>query len=558
MSPVDYDELLQKKESNVPAPPERPPSTEGVSRAGSDYEKAKKYVAKVPGSPEGQRNQVLNALAFGLCERFPGLAEDGHRQLCLEFNARCTPPLSEREAVKTLKSGWDGCHRKGLVGSKQKPPRRKRKGKQSEATATPAESFTPPEERWPASLGEDAFYGLAGDVVRLIEPHTESDITALLVQFLVAFGNVIDRRAHWVVGGDSHFGNIFAVLVGRTGRGRKGTSWGEIRRLFRGVDETWIDNHIKSGLSSGEGLIWAVRDPVYIANPESGKNDILDPGIEDKRLLAVEEEFAQVLRQCERSGNTLSPIIRKSWENGSLASLTKNSGTRATNAHISSIGHITKRELLKYLTTTEGANGFANRFLWVCVKRSKLLPDGGNLRDSDLYPLRERIREAVEAASRCCEPIRRDDEANTLWHEVYEELTAEREGLAAAVCGRAEAQAMRLAMLYALLDISTTIRVQHLRAGLAVWRYCEDSAECIFGSSLGDATADTISEALRRTPHGLTRTEISQLFKGHKAAQEIERALGVLQSAGLVASRRETGSGRTAERWFWHENAPCE
>jgi hypothetical protein len=33
--------------------------------------------------------------------------------------------------------------------------------------------------------------------------------------------------------------------------------------------------------------------------------------------------------------------------------------------------------LLRLLKDTEAFNGFANRFLWICVRRAQLLPDGG-------------------------------------------------------------------------------------------------------------------------------------------------------------------------------------
>ncbi len=138
------------------------------------------------------------------------------------------------------------------------------------------------------------------------------------------------------------------------------------------------------GLSSGEGVIWNVRDPIERQEkvPQRGRAPtyetvVADPGIEDKRLLVVEQEFANVLKQTERQGNTLSPILRQGWETGNLRSMTKNSPAQATNAHISIIGHITDEELRRYLTATESANGFGNRFLWFMVRRSKLLPEGG-------------------------------------------------------------------------------------------------------------------------------------------------------------------------------------
>jgi len=50
------------------------------------------------------------------------------------------------------------------------------------------------------------------------------------------------------------------------------------------------------------------------------------------------------LKQTERQGNTLSAVLRQAWESGNLRTLTKNSPTRATDAHVSIIGHITADE----------------------------------------------------------------------------------------------------------------------------------------------------------------------------------------------------------------------
>jgi hypothetical protein len=61
-----------------------------------------------------------------------------------------------------------------------------------------------------------------------------------------------------------------------------------------------------------------------------------------------------------------------------LQTLTKSSAIKATAPHVSIVGHITSDELRRDLAATETANGFGNRFLWVLVKRSKELPNGGN------------------------------------------------------------------------------------------------------------------------------------------------------------------------------------
>jgi hypothetical protein len=77
---------------------------------------------------------------------------------------------------------------------------------------------------------------------------------------LVAFGNVVGHSPYYQVEADQHHTNLFAVLVGDTSKARKGTSWGHVRNLIGEVDPIWKLNRIKSGLSSGEGLIWEVRD----------------------------------------------------------------------------------------------------------------------------------------------------------------------------------------------------------------------------------------------------------------------------------------------------------
>jgi Protein of unknown function (DUF3987) len=408
---------------------------------------------------------------------------------------------------------------------------------------------------WPDPPAADAYHGLAGEIVRALEPESESDAIALLVQMIVAFGIVIGRNAHFGVEGDRHFLNLFAVLVGETSKARKGTSWGRIRKFYEQAEPEWASKRILSGLSSGEGLIWNVRDPIQAREKIKQKGRITgfqeyeaDPGISDKRLLVHEPEFAIVLRQIERQGNTLSAIIRQAWERGDLRTLTKNSPATATGAHVSIIGHITTEELRRYLSTTEAASGFGNRYLWPLVRRSKCLPDGGTF--VDLVPFLGRLSEAI-AFGRSAGELRRDDEARTIWHKVYPSLSDGKPGLAGALIARGEAQAMRLACVYALLDQSAVVQAHHLMAALALWEYCERSVRFIFGDSLGDDVADEILSELRKRKEGMTRTEISDHFGRHQSAGRIARALALLQRFGLAEQRTIEGTGgRPAERWF--------
>jgi hypothetical protein len=110
-----------------------------------------------------------------------------------------------------------------------------------------------------------------------------------------------------------------------------------------------------------------------------------------------------------------------------------------------------------------------------------------------------------------------------------------------------------------LLDCSAIIQKPHLEAALEVWRYCEDSAKFIFGDSMGDPIADSILIALTEAgDRGMTRTQLSDLFKRHATSAQIGRALGMLAEIDKVGSRKDDSTGgRPVEYWFI-TNTNCE
>ena len=115
---------------------------------------------------------------------------------------------------------------------------------------------------WVAPLSPDAFYGLAGKITTTIIPHTESDPAAILLQLLTGFGNVIGHKPHFMVEYTRHHTNLFTVIVGQTAKARKGTSWGQVNRLLTEADPEWSDHCVHQASPTGEGLMWALRDPV--------------------------------------------------------------------------------------------------------------------------------------------------------------------------------------------------------------------------------------------------------------------------------------------------------
>lgn len=404
----------------------------------------------------------------------------------------------------------------------------------------------PGEESWPLAPSPLVYSGLPGAIVRAIEPETEADPAAILVQFLAMFGSCIGRNAHWKVEEDKHHGNLYVCLVGDTAVGRKGTSKGRALAPFVVLDDDddWSHACITSGLSSGEGVVWAVRDPV-----RDKDDDIIDPGVKDKRLLVIETELAATLKVMRREGNTLSPVIRQGWDSGNLGSLTKNSRTRATGAHISIIGHVTRDELLQTLSDVEGNNGFANRFLWVAVRRSKLLPLGG--RSVFLNRLADDLREAVRLAKSTYH-VSLNDEASDLWcKEFYPRLSDPGRGSVANILGRGAAQTRRLAMLYALAGCRNEVNAGDLLAAAELWGYCERSVRWVFGDSTGDRLADELLMLLRSAGDaGMTQNAIRDYLGRHERSVRIGQALQKLLDARQVRFEAVPTKGRPAKRWF--------
>ncbi len=398
------------------------------------------------------------------------------------------------------------------------------------------------------ALSEDALQGLVGHCVRAIDPHTEAAQVAVLVNMLLGFGNLIHQGAYVPIGPQRHHLNEYAVLVGRSGKARKGTSWAYPEALFREVDEGWANGRIVSGLASGEGLIYAVRDPVETFSRRSGEMEVTDCGVSDKRLMVVEGEFSRLLKVMGRDGNSLSAVLRDAYDRDRLQNQTKNDPHRATGAHISLVGHITQEELRRHLNQTEQANGFANRIMFISVGRSKKLPFGGGIPDNHDEMVGE-LRASAEFGRGVGE-VTWGEESKDLWaEEIYPDLSEGEEGLVGAMLGRSETHVLRLSALFAVIDRSRTIEPPHLFAALTLWDYSEASTRLIFGDASGDPVRDTVLQALQNSSDGLTRTEIYHLFSGHVKSGDIERALMPLLGQGRVSKTAEETGGRPTERW---------
>ena len=424
-------------------------------------------------------------------------------------------------------------------------------------------TYNPP---WPKPLGEAARIGLVGRIVDRIEPTTEGDPNAIVLQLLAGVGNLLGSGPHVVIDEKRHPLKIWVLVVGATADGKKGTGANRVFSLLDQVDPSWRLRR-KNGIASGEAIVHQVRDDVVRIRrvkksdgTETETGETVE-GEKDKRLLLKEEEFSRVLRLARRDGATLSATIREAWDSSTLMTTSKVAPETATNAHVTIIGHITPEELRKYLSDTELANGFANRFLLACSRRSKRLSRPPQLQwqaRSELTGELRRVVDRVRRRSGDAQQIALSEDSWRLWDAMKTEIEQEVEAMGRArllvtkVVTRGPPYVLRIAALYATLEGTWTVEPTHLQAAREVWRYSVDSARVLFGDGLSDADATRVVEALEEQPEGrLKRLEIHTLFHRHRSQQDLDRLRDLLIATGRIEAFREVtpGKGRPLEWW---------
>ena len=429
---------------------------------------------------------------------------------------------------------------------------------------------TPGVVPWPRAIDDSGRFGIAGDFVRMVEPHTEADPNAILLVFLTYCGNLMGRNFCVMAGADAHFANLFCCLIGNTGHGRKGSAIAAVESFFGtrySAPPAPKLGHVLKGISSGEAIVYEIHDDIwrYTHNKTTGKFEqvLAEPNVEEKRLMITLPEFQQCLANMRRGESILPSILRTAWDKGDLSTPSKSSRATATGAHVSLVTAISREELLEQTSITDAENGTLNRFIFACCRRSQLLPQGGKFfkltRSEQWANLQAQLNRNLDMLGE--EPpiqMQRNVEADEIWglnespqRGMYMALNVQRVGLWGAITARAPQMVLRLSTIIAAINGRHDIHKEHLDAAAEIWRYCDESTRYIFGDRMDDQTAIAINKALRAVaPNGLTRTQIHKLWANHMQSNEINRALLWLSKSGIARCEKTDTGGRPLETWF--------
>jgi hypothetical protein len=390
----------------------------------------------------------------------------------------------------------------------------------------------------PPALDEAALYGPLGDFIRQVEPYTEASPAAILGSLLAMLGVEIGNAYYVTPGGRKEPLRINVALVGPTSHGRKGTANHIAERGMEALDTDWSLLRV-SGLSTGEGLIAKLNE----RHPE-------------KRSFVIEEEFGRLLAVMRREGSILSQVIRQCYDSGgNLEVTTRNSPLKVQGAHVGLCVHVTVAELLNKLNRVDVADGFANRFLWLLVRKSKKLYESNPIPDGVFAEFGRKLIHIADADRNNPQRIPLADAAKGRWCELYDYLDiAQATPLVQEVLARGESLIFRLAGVYSLLDtpqdgVSPVIEVRHLDAAMAVWRYCEESVNTIFRTTTGTHLGDKIMQLLAT---GAMTQDAFRKHLSNEHKQELGNTLRELEAAGKIRRTvRQPGprGGRPVQMW---------
>ncbi|MFE1095873.1 DUF3987 domain-containing protein [Streptomyces smyrnaeus] len=409
------------------------------------------------------------------------------------------------------------------------------------------------------------YNGLLGEIVKTLEPGTEADPVGVLGSIMTGFSAYIGNKAHLRLGYDRHPILVWAILIGRTSKGKKGSATGAAMYALNMLDKQFYDNETVRGLASGEALVRAVADPSYDEQQEALEaGEELEVG--GRMAFVIDPEYGMTMLRSS-GGSTLSGHLRNAWDGGNLVNATKKETLKATTPHVAVLGHITPREFRSRMSDRELSGGTYNRYLILHVHQSKLLPPTVKTDEKKLRRLVDKLRVNAEKA-RQVEEMSFAAEAEKYWNEYLRPQIQEEDPedeVLEQFTARRDPYTLRLAALYALADGRDVIERDDLNAAHAVYTYSMKSIEFTLQEAaprLDGVTrrgkSEEWQEALRSAliaagDEGLPRKELARVVGNNVSASHLDQLLASLPVA--TKPGRSTGrGGRPPVVTYWVGN----
>lgn len=410
----------------------------------------------------------------------------------------------------------------------------------------------------PPTPTPDMFYGVLGWLGQQAAEGTEVNPVAAMAAAMSWLSAGMGRNPYIAVGDECHHLRLYSLHVGRSSRGGKGMALGLLKRVIKALSEVDAPESAPQmhtgGLSTREGLALLIHDGY-----KDGKEEV--PAIEDKRLFIIESEFANVLAQGKREGNTLSTCLRDAWDGIGIRPAIKSSRIWASRPHIAMHGSITPTELRTKMGTGDLTNGFANRFLMVWGERTSTIPFPSRASDTAVDALANEFRAVLRhglAGYPTNTEARRltlSRSATGLYVDSYRSFATPHPGgeMISGLLQRRAPMMLRIAGLFAMADMTWEISREHMDAAWAWMNYYAQSVHMIFAPTVDtegemhrSEEAEKLHLWLSNSGDWRSRKEINrECFSGHLSKTNIDAAIECLAMEGRIERREIDTNGPT-------------
>jgi len=403
---------------------------------------------------------------------------------------------------------------------------------------------------------QEVFDGLLGHIVKSIDPKTEAHPVGVLVSlmgYVTAFLHKPVVKVNW---DSEHHVNMFTILVGLSGVGRKGTATRIAENMFAMMFPDMFPLHTTDGIKTSEGLINIFTEGREVEGSDPPK--LTDVGYlsHDKRGVWLETEYSKTLRHItnEKSG-TIPDIVNQLFDGERIATRTKGRPQQATGVHLSMIGHIPPDNLQRLMSDWELTSGYANRKLWIWVHRTKIL---GEEKEVHLNTYARQLKEQLLRVEKVGNPMKFSEEAREYWDkDLYPRLSVPRRGNSE-ILVRADTHVPKLASTYALMDTTNEpmaeIKLSHLKSAEALWEYSEASCRRFFDLSekLDNPDLEAIYQYMvDMNVKEITQPELAHIFDSNMHGKRLEAFNKALARQTLITKKQKTSDTGRAVNTFY-------
>jgi hypothetical protein len=373
----------------------------------------------------------------------------------------------------------------------------------------------------------------------------------------IATASMIGRGACKGTPGDTsrEYGNVYAAVVGPSGKNRKTSAFWEAKYLIGKLDEAVVSIN---GVGSGAALVEALA-PTVGEHGEDDRIKVLTRGTRTRAVLYAGELSIQLMKARGDGGADIIPRLLDAYDCPDvIENRTRQRPVRAVEPFLCLFGSTTTDGLRREFTAADVAGGLVGRIAFFTGHRKAPIPerppaDGRALDATKALLLDVRTRTQVEQGYSF------SLDALALWRDWYvaEYNRQETNPVLATIGARLHTHAMKLALAFAVIEGAPEITRDQVAAAIAFAGYQRQAQAYLFGD-FGDTDRGRLErrivETLARKPMATwaLRTQIRSAD-----AEILARVLAALGKVGEIHEDQAPPPAKRGKAWHLRTCA-CE